>query len=104
MANEATSPGSVTACSIGSTPATLSAALRECRIRVARDDIHAALGPVSRHSDAAMLCLELDDDKGLEHHLRRVVDGVRSAARTYRDLRALLSSPAPTVVPSEAVA
>jgi hypothetical protein len=77
-------------------PTTLSVAVRECRIRLARDDIHAALGPVSHHSEAARLCLELDDDGGLEHHLRHVVDGVRSAAQTYRELKDLLSLPAPT--------
>ena len=76
--------------------AELSVAVRECRIRLSRDDIHAALGPVSRHSEAARLCLELDDDEGLEHHLRRVVDGVRLAAQTYRELKDLLSLPAPT--------
>lgn len=75
---------------------TLSVAVRDVRVRLARDDIHAALGPVSRHSEAARLCLELDDDEGLEHHLRRIVDGVRLAAQTYRELRALLSRPAPT--------
>jgi hypothetical protein len=68
-------------------PTPLSVAVRECRIRVARDDIYAALGPVSRHSGAARLSLELNDDKGLEHHLRHIVDGVRLAARKHRELR-----------------
>ena len=70
---------------------TLSAAVRECRIRVARDDIYAALGPVSRHSEAARLSLELDDDAGLEHHLHHVVDCVRLAARKHRELSQLSS-------------
>jgi hypothetical protein len=48
----------------------LSVAVRDVRIRLAREDIYAALGPVSRHSEAALLCLEVDDDAGLEHHLR----------------------------------
>lgn len=82
--------------------ATLSVAVRKVRVRLARDDIHAALEPVSRHSEAARLCLELDDDEGLEHHLRHVVDGVRSAASKHRDLRALLSSPATAAISSEA--
>lgn len=69
----------------------LSIAVRECRIRVARDDIHSALGPVSRHTEAALLSLELDDDEGLAHHLRHVVDGVNAAARVHRDLRRYLS-------------
>jgi hypothetical protein len=81
----------------------LSVAVRECRIRLSRDDIHAALGPVSRHSEAARLCLELDDDEGLEHHLRRVVCGVRLAALKYRELEGLLSS-SPRTVSSEAAA
>jgi hypothetical protein len=85
-------------------PATLSVAVHDVRVRLARDDIHAALGPVSRHSEAARLCLELDDDEGLEHHLRRVVDGVRSAALKYRELTDLLSSREPTAVESEAAA
>jgi hypothetical protein len=83
-------------------PATLLVAVHEVRVRLARDDIHAALGPVSRHSEAARLSLELDDDEGLEHHLRHVVDGVRLAAQQYRELTSLLSSPAPTAVSSEA--
>jgi hypothetical protein len=71
---------------------TLSIPVRDVRIRLARDDIHMALSPVSRHSEAAMLCLELDDDDGLEHHLRHVVDGVRLAALKHRELRSHLSS------------
>lgn len=72
---------------------TLSVAVRECRIRLARDDIYAALGPVSRHSEAARLSLELDDDSGLEHHLHHIADCVRSAVRKHRELRAHLSLP-----------
>jgi hypothetical protein len=67
----------------------LSVAVRDVRIRLARNDIHATLGPVSRHSEAARLCLELDDDEGLKHHLRQVVDSVRSAALKYRELKDL---------------
>jgi hypothetical protein len=89
---------------VNAPPAALSIAVREVRVRLARDDVYAALGPVSRHSEAARLCLELDDDQGLEHHLRHVVDGVRSAALKYRELTSLLSSPGPTAVASEAVA
>ena len=85
-------------------PITLSVAVRDVRIRAARDDIHGALGSVSRHSEAALLSLELDDDAGLEHHLRRVVDGVRLAALKYRELRDLLSSPTLSAVESEAAA
>src|ERR1700733_11623957 len=74
----------------------LSVAVRDVRIRLARNDIYDALCPVSRHSEAALLSLELDDDEGVEHHLRHIVDGIRSAALRYRELKALLSRPAPT--------
>jgi hypothetical protein len=73
-------------------PVQLSVAVREVRIRLARDDIHTALGPVSHHALAARLCLELDDDIGLEHHLRHVVDEVRCAAQKHRELRGHLAS------------
>jgi hypothetical protein len=75
----------------------LSAATRQVRIRLVRDDIHSALGPVSRHSEAARLSLEVDDDVGLEHHLRRVVEDVRKAAQKHRELRALLAAAPSTV-------
>lgn len=81
---------------------TLSAAVRETRVQLARDDIHAALGPVSRHSDAARLSLEVDDDQGAAHHLRHVVDGVRAAAQKHRELRDLLASPALEPLETEA--
>jgi hypothetical protein len=71
----------------------LSVAVRECRKRVALDDIWRALSPVSRDAEAALLCIENDDDDGLEHHLRRVVDDVRKAAQKYKELRALLAEP-----------
>jgi len=80
----------------------LSVAVRDARIRLARNDIYDALGPVSRHSEAALLCLELDDDEGLKHHLRRVVEGVRKAGQKHKELGGLLSEPWP--VTSEAVA
>jgi hypothetical protein len=74
---------------------TLSEAVRDVRIRLARGDIYNALGPVSRHSEAALICLELEDDEGLEHHSRHVVDDVRRAARKHCDLRGLLPAPTP---------
>jgi hypothetical protein len=102
MTNEEAGPGiDAAARSMRAMPATLSVAVREVKVRLARDDIHAALGPVSRDSEAALLSLELDDDEGLEHHLRRVVDGVRLAAMKYRELERLLRSPTPPAVPSE---
>jgi hypothetical protein len=75
----------------------LSVSVRDVRVRLALDDIWHAVAPVSRHSDATMLCLELEDFAGLEHHLRRVVDDVRKAAQKHKELRALLSTPASEV-------
>jgi hypothetical protein len=71
----------------------LSVAVREVRIRLARNDIYDALCPVSCHAEAALLCIEAADDDGLEHHLRRVVDDVRKAAQKHKELRALLAEP-----------
>jgi hypothetical protein len=71
----------------------LSVAVRDVRIRCSRNDIYDALCPVSRHAEAALLCIEAADDDGLEHHLRRVVDDVRKAAQKHKELRALLAAP-----------
>jgi hypothetical protein len=71
----------------------LSVPIRDVRIRLARNDIFDALGPVSRNAECALYCLELDDDEGLELHLRRVVDSVRKAAGKHRELRVLLLEP-----------
>jgi hypothetical protein len=72
----------------------LPTAVRDVRIRLARNEIHAALRPVSRHVECALDCLELDDDVGLQHHLGHVVDAVRNAARRHKELRSLLAAPA----------
>ena len=74
----------------------LSVSVRDVRIRLARVERLPCrfTSTVSRDSEAALLSLELDDDEGLEHHLRRVVDGVRLAALKYRDLNELLVVPA----------
>jgi hypothetical protein len=71
----------------------LSAAVRDVRIRLALDDIWHSLCPVSRHSEAAMLCVECEDFDGLEHHLSRVIAGVKSAAAKHKELRALRAAP-----------
>jgi hypothetical protein len=71
----------------------LSVAVRDVRIRCSRNDIYDVLCPVSRHAEAALLCIEADDDEGLEHHLRRVVGDVRKAAAKLKELRALLAEP-----------
>jgi hypothetical protein len=71
----------------------LSAAVRQVRIRNARDDMWRALAPVSHHVQAALLCLEIDDDDGCEHHFRHAYDSFRAAARKRLELRSLLASP-----------
>jgi hypothetical protein len=79
----------------------LSAAVREVRIRNARDDMWRALAPVSHHVQAAILCLEIDDDDGCEHHFRHAYDSFRQAAHKRLELRGLLSSPPVSAVPVE---
>jgi hypothetical protein len=79
-----------------------SEAVRELRIRLAREDIEKALWPVSRDSESALNSIENTDDDGLTHHLRRVVECVKAAAWKHRELRLLLASeptPAATVEP-----
>jgi hypothetical protein len=71
----------------------LSLPVRDVRIRLARNDIYDTLCPVSRHAEAALLCIEADDDEGLVHHLRRVVDDVRKAAQKHKELRTLFAQP-----------
>jgi hypothetical protein len=34
-----------------------------------------------------MVCLELEDIDGIEHHLRRVVDRARTAAKKFGELK-----------------
>jgi hypothetical protein len=76
----------------------LSVAIRDVQIRLAREDIYSALCPVSHDSEAALLCIENDDDEGLEHDLRRAVDGVRRAGQKHKELRGLLSDSGRVVV------
>ena len=71
----------------------LSPAMREVRVRNARDDIYLALGPVSRLSEASRLCLELDDDVSLNRHFEHLVECMRHAVVKHRELKALQSSP-----------
>jgi hypothetical protein len=71
----------------------LSVAVRDVRTRLSLGDIWDALAPISRHAEASLLCIECEDIDGLEHHLGRVVAGVRKAAEKRRLLRALLSEP-----------
>jgi len=71
----------------------LSPSMREVRIRLARDNIYSALGPASHHAQAACLCLEIEDDVGLEHHMLGFIAEAQKAAEKRRELKALLASP-----------
>jgi hypothetical protein len=48
------------------------------------------MAPVERDSEAARLCLENEDDVGAHYHLKRVVECVKAAAATFKELEALL--------------
>ena len=52
-----------------------------------------AIWPVLRDGESVFLCIENEDDEGIEHHLRRIVDRVNEAARKHRELTALKASP-----------
>ena len=55
-----------------------------------RDFIYQALAPVEADAAAARFCLSNDDDPGARYHLKRVVDCVKAAASTFRELEALI--------------
>ena len=48
-----------------------------------------AMAPVEGDSAAVRLCLKNDDDAGAGYHLKRVVECVKAAASTFRELEAL---------------
>jgi hypothetical protein len=54
-----------------------------------RDFIYEALSPVEADATAARLCLRNDDDAGARYHLKRVVECVKAAASTFRELDSL---------------
>lgn len=51
-----------------------------------RDFVYEALAPVEADAAAARLCLRNDDDAGARYHLKRVVEYVKAAAKTFREL------------------
>lgn len=55
-----------------------------------RDFIFEALTPVESDAAAARLCLKNDDDPGARYHLKRVVECVKAAAKTFRELDGLI--------------
>jgi hypothetical protein len=63
---------------------------RDVRASLLRDFIFEAMDPVERDSAAVRLCLTNDDDVGARYHLKRVVECVKAAAATFKELEALL--------------
>jgi hypothetical protein len=59
-----------------------------------RDSVFETLYPVERDSAAARLCLENNDDAGARYHLKRIVECVKVAASTFRELEALVAKEA----------
>jgi hypothetical protein len=62
----------------------------EARATLLRDFVFKALAPVESDSAAARLCLKNDDDAGARYHLKRVVECVKAAAASFRELEALI--------------
>lgn len=63
--------------------------VRNARAALLRDFVFEALEPVENDSAAARLCLKHDDDAGAYYHLKRVVECVKAAAATFRELENL---------------
>jgi hypothetical protein len=61
--------------------------IRDARAGLLRAFIFEALASVE--SDVR-LCLKNDDDAGARYHLKRVVECVKAAASTFRELEALI--------------
>jgi hypothetical protein len=62
---------------------------REERMALLRDFVFEALMPIEADAAAARLSLKHDDDAGARYHLKRVVECVRAAASTFRELESL---------------
>jgi hypothetical protein len=54
------------------------------------DFVFEALAPLESDAPATRLCLKNDDDAGARYHLKRVVECVKAAASTFRELEALV--------------
>jgi hypothetical protein len=63
---------------------------RDARAGLLRDFVFEALAPVESDAPAARLCLKNDDDAGARYHLKRVVECVKAAASTFRELETLI--------------
>jgi hypothetical protein len=64
---------------------------RDVRASLLRDFIFEAMEPVEHDSAAARHCLSNNDDVGAKYHLKRVVECVKAAAATFKELEALTS-------------
>jgi hypothetical protein len=63
--------------------------VRSMRAGLLRDFVYEAMEPVENDSAAARLCLRHDDDAGARYHLKRVVECMKAAASTFRELESL---------------
>ncbi len=64
--------------------------VRAERAALMRDFVFEALSPVEADASAARACLTNDDDAGAHYHLKRVVECVKAAASTFRELQELV--------------
>lgn len=64
----------------------------DVRADLLRDFIFEALAPVELDAGAARLCLRGNDDTAVRYHLRRLVECVKAAAKTFRELEAVTAS------------
>ena len=69
--------------------------VREVGASLLCDFVFEAMAPVEADSAAVRLSLKNDDDAGARYHLKRVVECVRAAACTFRELEALKAGPSP---------
>jgi hypothetical protein len=60
------------------------------RAALLRDFVFEALAPLESDAAAARLSLKNDDDAGARYHLKRIVECIKAAASTFRDLEALV--------------
>jgi hypothetical protein len=70
-----------------------SPSLAAVRASLLRDFIDEALEPVEHDSAATRHCLSNNDDVSARYHLKRVVECVRAAAATFKELEGLIGEP-----------
>jgi hypothetical protein len=68
--------------------------VREVLATLCRDFVFEVLAPVENDSAAVRLCLQNDGDVGARYHLKRIVECVKAAASTFRELEAMKAAPA----------